>query len=530
VRAKDRERVLAEVVQRVTERASATPQQLEQSLFDTLYEERRRLEAERHRRSGRAALAAYERVQARALKAGPEEQRALLRELVGGFAAEVAGHFDERIYHLTTKAVPAALTLLFNAVSPLRLLQQIPSGLSRLDDQLEISGETEAFKQAVARGTVVLVPTHASHMDSILAGYMLYRLGLPPFVYGAGLNLFHNRLIGFFMHNLGAYKVDRKKKAAIYKEVLKTYAGVTLELGYHNLFFPGGTRSRSGAVESRLKLGLLGMGLDAYVRSLRAGNPRPDVVVVPCTINYQLVLEAETLIDDHLKEVGKSRYIIEDDEFSRPRRVFEFVSRLFELQSRIHIRVSRPLDPFGNQVDDQGRSLDARGRAVDRRRYVLVGEEPGFDAQRDQEYTRELARAIVEAFRRDTVFGSVHLVAWVVFRWLQEQNPGLDLYRLLRTGGAEPSMPLLEAYRRIERVREAMRQEEAAGRMRLDATLRDGDSVQLLADALAHLRVFHVTPALERRGDRLLHVDRNLLLYYQNRLADRGLPPQGVPA
>ena len=30
---------------------------------------------------------------------------------------------------------------------------------------------------------------------------------------------------------------------------------------------------------------------------------------------FQLVLEVETLIDDFLKEVGKSRYIITDDEF-----------------------------------------------------------------------------------------------------------------------------------------------------------------------------------------------------------------------
>ena len=41
----------------------------------------------------------------------------------------------------------------------------------------------------------------------------LFRLGLPPYTYGAGLNLFSNKMIGFFMHNLGAYKVDRRKKA-----------------------------------------------------------------------------------------------------------------------------------------------------------------------------------------------------------------------------------------------------------------------------------------------------------------------------
>ena len=111
------------------------------------------------------------------------------------------------------------------------------------------------------------------------------------------------------MQNLGAYKVDRKKKAALYKEVLKEYATCSIEMGYHNLFFPGGTRSRSGAVEARLKKGLLGTSVTAYANALKDGRPRPNVYIVPCTLSYKLVLEAETLIDDHLKAVGKSRFI-----------------------------------------------------------------------------------------------------------------------------------------------------------------------------------------------------------------------------
>ena len=64
----------------------------------------------------------------------------------------------------------------------------------------------------------------------------------------------------FFMHNLGAYRVDRRLKHALYKDVLKAYSCVLLERGYHSLFFPGGTRSRSGGVERKLKLGLVGTG------------------------------------------------------------------------------------------------------------------------------------------------------------------------------------------------------------------------------------------------------------------------------
>jgi glycerol-3-phosphate O-acyltransferase len=357
------------------------------------------------------------------------------------------------------------------------------------------------------------VPTHSSNLDSILMGYAIYRMGLPPHLYGAGLNLFRSQLIGFFMHNLGAYKVDRRKKAAVYKEVLKTYAGCTMELGYHNLFFPGGTRSRSGGVEGRLKLGLLGMALDATIHNLATRRPKPDLFVIPCTINYELVLEAETLIDDHLKEAGKARYIIEDDEFSKPREVLDFVKKLLSLDSRIHLVVGQPLDVFGNRVNDDGSSIDARGRPVDRSRYVSRDGVPTFDPQRDEEYTRELASAILDSFRRSTIPKSTNLLSQVMF----------DLYRLLRTGGPVDSLPLVEAHSRVERALGKLREHADHGELRLEAALRDADVPTVVNQALAHLGSYHRRAAVVRRGDRLFHQDRNLLLYYQNRLESLGL-------
>jgi hypothetical protein len=56
-------------------------------------------------------------------------------------------------------------------------------------------------------------------------------------------------------------------------------------------------------------------------------------------------------------------------------------------------------------------------------------------------------------------------------------------------------------------------------RLRLDETTKNKDTVAVVSEALAHLNCYHRRPALTRRGDRLFHVDRNLLLYYQNRLA-----------
>jgi glycerol-3-phosphate O-acyltransferase len=528
VNPKDKQRVVVEVVQRVLDLVGTQPQALESAIFDTLYEERRRLETEPDRALAHEQAAFYERIHASALHADPTRQRDLLREIVRGFVEEVAGHFDPRVYALSTRVVPTGLSLLLNAMSPMKLAAAVPRGFGNLGDQLEIGGEVAALKRCADLGTVVLVPTHSSNLDSILLGFALFKMGLPPFLYGAGLNLFHNKLIGFFMHNLGAYKVDRRKKAALYKDVLKTYAGYSIELGYDNLFFPGGTRSRSGSVESRLKLGLLGMGLNAYVHNLIARKPSPDIFVVPCTLNYELVLEAGTLIEDHLKEAGKSRYIIEDDEFSRPKLVFDFVKKLFSLDSRIHMVIGRPLDPFGNEVDAGGRSRDARGRPVDRARYVMRDGSPVLDRQRDEEYTRELAQAVVRSFQRNTMVRATHLLARVVFDWLRERARGMDLYRLLRTGGPDESLPITQAYERVAVALGAVQRLAASGEILLDRVLESRDEVRVAGHALTLLGSYHRRPALERRGDRLFHNDRNLLLYYQNRLDGRALAPAGA--
>ncbi len=104
----------------------------------------------------------------------------------------------------------------------------------------------------------------------------------------------------------GAYRVDRRLKHGLYKDVLKTYSCVLIERGYHSLFFPGGTRSRSGGVERKLKLGLAGTGRRGHgAHGGGRASTRP-VFFVPATINYLLTLEAETLVDDFLSGGGQA--------------------------------------------------------------------------------------------------------------------------------------------------------------------------------------------------------------------------------
>jgi glycerol-3-phosphate O-acyltransferase len=103
-------------------------------------------------------------------------------------------------------------------------------------------------------------------------------------------------------------------------------------------------------------------------------------------------------------------------------------------------------------------------------------------------------------------------------------NAGMDLYKILRTGGAEESLPLPQAYERVERTRETLKRMEQSDKVKLDDTVRKKDPVAVVSEALAHLQSYHRKPALVRRGDRLFHTDRNLLYYYQNRLEGFGLP------
>ncbi len=525
MRAEDKERVLVEVTSRVVQsriRAAARGgPPLDHVLNDTLYHERKRLEREPDTPARRRDIAFWEEIQRSLARASEEELRELLRRVVQRYVLEIMGHFSEPMYHAATRVVPHALMGLLNGVSPQRLLHA-RTEFRRIEDTILIGGEAESFRRIARMGTVILAPTHSSHLDSPVAGWAIYHLGLPPFLYGAGLNLFHNPLVGFFLNRLGAYRVDRRKTAPLYKDTLKEYATFSLEIGYHNLFFPGGTRSRSGAVERKLKLGLLGTGLRAFIHNLRLHRPRPNVYVVPATISFPLVLEAETLIDDHLQREGKGRYIITDDEFSRPRRVLEFLKGVIQLDARIHIQFCPPLDVFGNRVDDHGRSLDARGRVIDVTRYVLTDEGYAHDPDRDAQYTRELGEAVAASFRAYNTAMTTHVVAFAVFQTYRRLAPHLDLFRLLRTRGGVDSLPLADVHQAVRALLERLRDADDSGRIRLTPLVRTGEVSDIVADALRLFGTYHTRPVLQRRGDRVFPEDMNLLYYYHNRLTGYG--------
>lgn len=518
MRSRDKDRVLLELRSRVVDEVAGAGK-LEDVLLDSVYHELRRLKDDRHRKP--EELAFWSNVKSELRTASERGQIDLLRRVVDRYGHEICGQFNERVYDAVTRAGEPLMGLVLNAISPKKIFADFPH-LPSIDRAIVLQGHIEQLKRIRERGTVILVPTHVSHMDSIAVGWALWKLGLPPFLYGAGLNLFSNPMLGFFMRNLGAYTVDRSKNDPLYKRALKEYATLTLENGYDNIFFPGGTRSRSGAVEKKLKLGLLGTGVGAYVNKLLAKGASADakerIYIVPATLSFSLVLEAETLIDDFLKDVGKSRYIITDDEFSRPQRVYQFLTQLLSLDSKIYFTIGRALDPFGNSVDDDGESLDPRGRRIDPARFVTVDGKPVHDEQRDAEYTREVGERLTEAYARDTVIQSTHVTAHAALTLLRKANSGIDLVRLLRGSGRVDDVELRLVYSEVRRLLDEVRGLCTRGGVRMAPIVTSGSAEDVVADGLRHFAIYHGKPAVERRGDRVTSGDRALLFYYSNRL------------
>jgi glycerol-3-phosphate O-acyltransferase len=509
-------RARSAIVDEVVARASASVKDPLLLLNDAAYHETRRLGTR-----GGAELAEWRALAGALGRMSESEQRRKLEELARKYAWDIAGNFDPRVYKFASKAAAPIIGVLLSPRTTLRGLHH-SFDLTSLDGRIDIQGPREHIRRLSRIGTVIHVPTHLSNLDSVVFGFALERAGLPPATYGAGKNLFTNPVLSFFMHNLGAYRVDRRLKHALYKDVLKAYSCVLIERGYHSLFFPGGTRSRSGGVERKLKLGLAGTGIEAFTRSTIRGKTQP-VFFVPSTINYLLTLEAETLIDDFLTEEGKARYIIEDDESAKVSRIAAFLNKLLGLDAACVIRFSPPVDCFGNAVDEDGVSRDSRGRAIDPISYVLGEEDrPGRDIAREAQYTRELGDAICASYKRDTVAMATHLAAAAAFDHLRRAVGHADLFALLRHTD-DVSVPRARLAADLDILIDRARAMEAKGELVLAHGLKRSDGAHVLDQAVRAFAGYHTHEVLAPRGADLVLRDTRLLFYYQNRLAAHGL-------
>lgn len=443
------------------------------------------------------------------------------------FADEIGAHFKPKVYEFAVRIVPWGFNWLLNAAS---LHHFKPWGQQELlQTRMKITGRTESLKKLYNKGTILLVPTHQSNIDSVLIGYIIYLLGLSPFSYGAGLNLFSNPLLSFFMSGLGAYTVDRQKTNVLYKAVLKNYSTQILEEGVHSVFFPGGGRSRSGAIESHPKLGLLGTGLQAQIENLRQSKENPNIYIVPMVVSYDFVLEASSLIEGYLTGIGKHRFLgTLDSEGSLPLfKALKFFWNFFQSNSQVVARVGQALDVFGNPVDDEGRSMGPNGTTIDVRKWLTTQGELRSDSDRDHEYTRELGQRLVTEYYKGNEVLPTHVVAFSFFMSLRKKYPDLDLYRFMRLSIQQRTLPYSQFLDETTKLFETLLELESQGELYLCNELKSMKVEEWVKHGIRHLGLFHDLKVLKVRDDQIYTEDMSLLYYYRNRLSGYGLTLYG---
>ncbi len=453
-----------------------------------------------------------------------EGYQSILNKITSRYAEEIASNFKHTHYKFTRSVVTYGFSRLLNAAR-VKGFKSIFSNQYTLQDKIQITGETDQLRDLATKGTVVMVPTHFSNLDSILIGWIISVLGLPPFIYGAGLNLFNISIFAYFMNSLGAYKVDRRKKNLVYLETLKTYSKEAIQFGCHSLFFPGGTRSRSGMIESKLKLGLLSTAIEAQRANFQNGldDISGKIFIVPVTINYHFVLEAPSLIRDHLSITGQERYYKENDEFSNSYKISKFLLKFFTKGSDISVSVGKAMDVLGNYVDEKGDSLDKKGRKIHTRDYFLSEGEITVDHQREEEYTNMLGKRIVEEFHKINRVFSSHLVAFTAFEMIKSANRKLDLFDLIRLPEEDISIPYEEFKANCNRVLDCIIQLTENGKINMAPHLHN-DMDTIIKHGLDNVGMYHAKRPLimDAKGD-IVTEDMSLLYFYHNRLTGYGL-------
>lgn len=461
----------------------------------------------------------------KSLDQNEEEARAvneeILKQIIHRYAEEIVGTFKIPTFRFAKRFLDAFFSRLLNTFAG-RNLRRIWGGRHKLEERLLVEGEVEKLRSLMKKGTVVVVPTHFSNLDSILIGYILYAIaGVPHFFYGAGLNLYNTGYTAYFMNRLGAYRIDRRKKNPIYLETLKAMSNLAIQKGTNSLFFPGGTRSRSGALETKLKMGLMGTAVEAQ-RALFQKGKNEKVFIVPLILNYHFVLEAKYLIEEHLKRTGKEQYIKTRDEFTSFRKHFRFIASLFSEANEIILSVGKPMDVLGNFVDEDGISKDRFGREIDVKEYFMRNGRVNEDLQREAEYTKILADKIVDRFHEDNFVLSSHLVAFAAFNILKHQNPQLDLFGILRLPAEDYYFPEDVLENTVRDIRQTLIKMEYEKQVKLSPPIKK-DVQTTIKDGLRRLGTYHAAKPLRRKNGQIVSESFKVLYYYHNRLENYGL-------
>lgn len=454
-----------------------------------------------------------------ALKGGSPDHALdqIMMRIINRYNSEIVGGFNAKTFKFARKFLTAIYKRLFNKFNEGKN-GRFWGNKATLESRLKVFGSVEETRQLFDKGTVLIVPTHFSNLDSIMVGYVLEVIaGLPAFAYGAGLNLYEMELAAYYMNRLGAYRVDRRKKNPIYLECLTSMASFSLYKGLNNIFFPGGTRSRSGAIEDKLKLGLLGSAIEAQRLFIYDKSPK-KIIIVPVVLGYNFVLEAKGMVDQFLRVIGKERYMRnKDTAITFPDRI-RFFKSLFTRKSFMYLSFGEPMDVMGNKIGADGQSYDKNGQLINLEDYFRLENDLSEDSQRENVYTKLLGQKIVESFIKNNIVLPSHLISFLLFEVILRYRKDLDMLSIIKLHPSEVQIPKFVFKTMLISALEVLQAWENQDKLKLDDCLKSGDLDEIIARGIDECGIYHGEKVIYESRDQLCTENLKLLYYYHNRL------------
>ncbi|HMR80313.1 MAG TPA: glycerol-3-phosphate acyltransferase, partial [Polyangiaceae bacterium] len=146
--------------------------------------------------------------------------------------------------------------------------------------------DIERVREAAKEGSLVLLPSHKSHIDYLILSYVFNNenLQLPLIAAGDNLNFFP---VGPIFRRGGAFFIRRSFRGdKLYAAIVDSYIRRLIRDGFPIELFLEGGRSRTGKLLPP-KYGLLTMIVDAAM-----AVPQRTTYFVPVSIGYERVIEA----------------------------------------------------------------------------------------------------------------------------------------------------------------------------------------------------------------------------------------------
>lgn len=149
---------------------------------------------------------------------------------------------------------------------------------------LDLEG-LEQVRKAARESSLVLIPSHKSHVDYLVMSYVMYNYGMVPPLVAAGVNLSFWPMGPLFRWAGGFFIRRSFRGEKLYPVVFREYLIRQMEEGYPIEFFIEGTRSRTGKL-IKPKYGMLEMIIGAYT------SGRIDSLkIVPISVGYEKIIE-----------------------------------------------------------------------------------------------------------------------------------------------------------------------------------------------------------------------------------------------